>query len=125
MPLVSWEEKYNLLNATGLLLSNHVGYFIDRAVDLVVDDIMVKGTAALGHVNFTLGEAESFFDILPAVAATLSQSMEERFFIRGMMKISSASGYWKRICRAPWTSISSKTSWPLAKYDRAGSLGVP
>ena len=43
----------------------------------------------------------------------------------GAMKIWTASGIASRICRAPWTSISSTTGWPPAMRPSSSERSVP
>src|SRR5439155_12339363 len=57
--------------------------FLDRTVEVVVDDHVIESARSLGHVDFALGGAETFVDVLGAVPATVGEAMQECRLVGG------------------------------------------
>src|SRR3954466_14850355 len=51
-------------DSSGTLVLDDFPFLLARAVEAVVDDHVVERAAALGHVDLTLGRAETLVDVL-------------------------------------------------------------
>ena len=120
--LLDLGDKFSVVSYSGSLALDQGVQSLHAIFNCVVDHCVV---ILLNRVRLFSGPLKTRLNRLRILCSPAYQSSLQFFCAGGMINTSIASGNFSFTFKAPWISISSRTSFPASMLSNTYFLGVP